>query len=258
MLCRSKAGLTGKGPVWVALSGLILMLAACAESQTGVSTGSRAAYQTVAVVPRINDRLLSAYWENPWGTPGVAEASMGWNASRDAGQMAREILAGVGASATVTSSPTSAPAKAAQAVVLLEQTPLDALASNYDPGRDFLITASSLAAAASSGGVGYIIIDTPENYSPRMVLRITNIDGSNPSNPNVCVVGLTPSLVNPATGEATRKGRSLVGAEKLPIPLSGAGWSTFSASERATVLTYCQSALRRVVSQSFVELGVVK
>lgn len=45
--------------------------------------------------------------------------------------------------------------------------------------------------------------------------------------------------------------------EKLPAALSGQGLSSFTAEERGTVLAYCQSALRRVVSQSFVELQMM-
>ncbi|MCA0869455.1 hypothetical protein LCL97_01335 [Seohaeicola saemankumensis] len=234
------------------------MLTACAESQTGVASGSRAAYTSVAVVPRVNDALLSVYWSSPLASPVASQARLGWSAADGTGQISREILGRAGASVTVTSAPTGSAARAAQAVVVLQQTPLNELAQNYDPGRDLLISAASLAGAASAGGLAVIVINDPAAYQPRSVLRISRVGADAKGDPNLCAIGLTPSLVDPATGKVIQQGRSLMGVEKLPGSLSGRSWSELGGSERATVLAYCQSALRRVVSQSFVELGIVK
>ena len=114
----------------------MLFMTACAETQTGVRSGARSQYDSIAVIPRVNDRLLSVYWSSPIAQPAVSEASMGWSATRGVGQMSREILRPIGTSVTVVSNPTSAGARATQAAIVLQQTPLDALARNYDPGRD--------------------------------------------------------------------------------------------------------------------------
>ena len=257
MPCDTTGSAQKRRLAWSCLGAAFLILSACTPPQTGVATGAKSNYQSIAVVPRLNDRLLTAYWAKPLGEPSISESKMGWNAARDAGEISREILSQAGASVSVASNATSREARTAQVVVVLEQTPLDALASNYDPGRDFLISAVSIAGAASAGGMGYIVIDSPNRYEPRSVLRITNADGENRNNPNVWVVGLTPYLVDPTSGETIRKGRSLFGAEKLPGTFSGRSWSTFSAAEKQKVLIYCQSALRRVVSQSFMELDLV-
>jgi hypothetical protein len=182
---------------------------------------------------------------------------MGWLAADGVGQISRDILGPAGASVTVSSEPGSASAKATQAVVVLEQTPLDAFAQNYDPGRDLLISAASVAGAATAGGMAVIIVDDSRRYRPRSVLRIAGNEQSGQGNSSLCAVGLTPNLVDPQTGETIRKGRSLMGLEKLPVSLSGNNWRSLAPAERSTVLAYCQSALRRVVSQSFVELKIV-
>ena len=241
---------------WVAATTL-LMLTACAESQTGVPSGARSKYSSITVVPRVNDRLLSVYWPNPVSQPLVSEANMGWSAASGVGKISREILGPTGATVTVSSEPGSASAKAAQAVVILEQTPLDAFAQNYDPGRDLLISAASVAGAAAAGGMAVIIVDDSRRYQPRSVLRIAGNEQGGQGNSSLCAVGLTPSLVDPQTGETIRKGRSLMGVEKLQVSLSGTNWGSLAPAERSTVLAYCQSALRRVVSQSFVELQIV-
>ena len=242
--------------VWIAATTL-LVLTACAESQTGVPSGARSKYSSISVVPKVNDRLLSVYWPSPVSRPLVSEAGMGWSAATGVGQMSREILGPTGAAVAISSETGSATAKATQAVVLLEQTPLDAFAQNYDPGRDFLISAASIAGAATAGGMAVIIVDDSKRYQPRSVLRISGNEQGGQGNSSFCAVGLTPSLADPQTGEILRKGRSLMGVEKLPVSLSGTNWRSLSPSERSTVLAYCQSALRRVVSQSFVELQIL-
>ncbi|MEP2506898.1 MAG: hypothetical protein ABJH85_19415 [Paracoccaceae bacterium] len=236
---------------------LLVVLTACAESQTGVVSGARSKYSSIAVVPKVNDRLLSVYWPSPMAQPAVSEANMGWSAANGVVQISREILGPTGASVSVSSEAGSANAKAAQVVVILQQTPLDAFAQNYDPGRDLLISAASVAGAAAAGGMAVIIVDNSRRYQPRSVLRIAGSEQGGQGNSSLCAVGLTPSLVNPQTGETIRQGRSLMGIEKLPVSLSGTNWGSLAPAERSTVIAYCQSALRRVVSQSFVELQIV-
>ncbi|MHA6262075.1 hypothetical protein ACXYMO_02645 [Arenibacterium sp. CAU 1754] len=234
---------------------MALILAACAETQVGVQSGAKSRYQAIAVVPHVNDNLLSVYRKNEFSQPWVTEARMGWDANSGAGQIAKEILGRAGASVTVTRDQHSGSAKAADAVVILRQTPLDQFAQRYNPEQDLMLNVISIAAAASAGGIAYIIIDDERRYRPRSILEIRKSDGSGP---NHCAVGITPALSNAKTGELLKQGRSLMGVEKLPGRLSGHSWQQLTPSERSTVLAYCQSALRRAISQSFVELGLVR
>lgn len=234
---------------------IVLMLAACAETQVGVQSGAKSKYQAIAVVPNVNDSLLSVYRQNEFSQPSVSETRMGWDAVTGAGQISKEILGRTGASVTVTRDQNSASAQASDAVVVLRQTPLDQFAQKYNPGQDLMLSAASIAGAAAAGGMAYIIIDDERRYRPRSILEIRGSDGSGP---NHCAVGITPTLSNAKTGELVKQGRSLMGVEKLPGQLSGRSWQQLSPSEKSTVLAYCQSALRRVISQSFVELGIVR
>ncbi len=74
---------------------------------------------------------------------------------------------------------------------------------------------------------------------------------------DLCAVGITPYLVDPKTGETLKKGRPLTGIERISVRAAGRSWQSFSPSERATILAYCQSAHRRAISQAFVELEIV-
>ncbi len=161
------------------------MMTACAASQTGVSSGSRAAYASVAVVPRVNDALRSGYWSNPLGSPVASQARKGWSAADGTGQIAREILGRAGASVTVTSEPTRGAARAAQAVVVLQKIPLTELAQTDDPGRDLLISAASLAGAASAGGLAVMVINDLAANQRRSVLRISRVGADAQGDPNL-------------------------------------------------------------------------
>lgn len=242
----------------LALLAAVLTLSACAATQTGVASDDRSQYRSVAVVPEINDRVLSVYWANALSQPSASEARMGWNAAQGAGQIAADILSKAGASVTVTSQPTSAAARSSEVAVVLRQTPLNQLAQSYNPGQDILLSGVSVAGAASAGGLATISIRSERGFKPRSVLQIKGGEGAGRTQPEFCAVGITPVLIDPGTGEVLKTGRPLMGTERIPIEASGQNWSTFTPSERAAVLAYCQSALRRVISQAFVELAVVK
>jgi hypothetical protein len=232
-----------------------MILSACAATQTGIQSGGQSKFQAIAVVPRVNDTLLTVYRQNAFSTPVVSEAQMGWNAAKGAGQISTELLSRAGASVSVTADPIDASAKASEAVIVLQQTPLDQFAQKYVPGQDLMLSVASIAGAAAAGGIFYIIIDDEKRYRPRSILEIKGSEGDGPS---YCAIGITPSLINASSGETIRRGRSLMGVEKLPAKISGQAWRQFTPTERSTVLAYCQSALRRVISQSFVELKIVK
>ena len=233
---------------------LVMTLSACAASQVGVPAGAKARYQSIAVIPRVNDNLLSVHRSN-MAELQVSQSRLGWDAAAGAGQISTEILGRTGASVVVTRDKNSAVARDADALIVLQQTPLDQYGQQYTPGQDVLLSSVSIAAAAAAGGMGYIIIDDPRRYSSRSILEVNGSDGSGP---NHCAIGITPVLLNAKTGELIKQGRSLMGVEKLPFQLAGGTWGRLTPAEKSNVRAYCQSALRRVVSQSFVELEIVQ
>ena len=246
-------------PGWrLMLLAAALTLSSCAASQTGVASNDRSQYRSVAVVPEINDQVLSVYWASALSQPSASETRMGWNAAEGAGQISADILSGAGAAVTVTSAPTSAAARSSEVAVVLRQTPLNQLAQSYNPGQDLFLSGVSVAGAAAAGGMATISIRGQKGFKPRSVLQIKSGAEAGRYKPEFCAVGITPLLVDPETGEILKTGRPLMGTEKIPIETSGRTWSGFTASERAAILAYCQSALRRVISQAFVELAVVK
>lgn len=255
MLCNHLPTIAVKRCINALSFSVAVVLSACAASQTGVQSGAQSRYRTIAVVPRVNDNLLTVYRQNEFSQPAVSEAKMGWNAANGAGQISTELLSRAGASVSITADPNSASAKAAQAVIILQQTPLDQFAQKYDPGQDLMLSAASIAGAAAAGGIFYVTVDDERRYRPRSILEIRGSEGEGP---NYCAVGITPSLINASTGETVQRGRSLMGVEELPARISGKTWRLLTSTERSTVLAYCQSALRRVVSQSFVELKIVE
>lgn len=238
------------------LWGFSLLLSACATTQVGVPSGAQSKYEKITVVPRISGRLLTVHRQSELSQPIMSEADMGWNAAGDAGQISKELLGRTGASVSVTSDPRGASAKAAQAVIILQQTPLDQFAQNYSPERDVIVSIAVAAVMAEATGIFYLDFseDDVTRYRRRSILEITGAQGDGP---NYCAVGITPFLVDASTGETIRKGRSLMGTEKVPVRISGVTWQQLTTKERSTVLAYCQSALRRAVSQSFVELDIV-
>ncbi|MDU8946540.1 hypothetical protein [Ovoidimarina sediminis] len=234
-----------------------LALSACAASQTGVGSADRSRYTSVAIVPDINDRLVTVYWANALSSPSSSEARLGWNAAKGAGQISAEILSHTGASVTVSSDPTGSAARSAEVAVILRQTPLNALAQSYNPGQDILLSGVSVAGAAAAGGMATVSIRGERGFQPRSVLHVKGGGVRGRSQLDLCAVGITPYLVDPKTGETLKKGRPLTGIEKISLGASGRSWQSFSATERATILAYCQSALRRAISQAFVELDIV-
>ena len=233
---------------------LVLTLSACAASQVGVQAGAKSKYQSIALIPRVNDNLLFVHRTNI-AEMAVSQSRLGWDAVAGTGQISKEILGGAGASVVVTSDQNSAAARDADALIVLQQTPLDQYGQQYAPGQDVLLSSVSIAAAAAAGGMAYIIIDDPRRYSARSILEVNGNDGSGP---NHCAVGITPTLMNAQTGELIKQGRSLMGVEKIPVQLAGGTWGRLTPAEKSNALAYCQSALRRVVSQSFVELDIVQ
>jgi hypothetical protein len=182
---------------------------------------------------------------------------MGWDVADGAGQISRDILGAAGAVVWVTLDPRGAAASAADVAIVLEQSPLNQLAQNYNPGRDLFLSGVSVASAVAAGGLAVISIEAKENFEPRSVLRMSGGGTGSSIDADFCAVGLTPYLIDPATGETLKRGRSLMGIEKIPVQLGASSWALFTPAERATVLVYCQAALRRAISQAFVELGVV-
>ncbi len=233
---------------------LVMTLSACAASQVGVPAGAKSRYQSIAVIPRVNDNLLSVYRPN-MAELEVSQSRLGWDAAAGTGQISNEILGRTGASVVVTHEKNSAAARDADALIVLQQTPLDQYGQQYTPGQDVLLSSVSISAAAAVGGMAYIIIDDPRRYSSRSILEVNGSDGRGP---NHCAIGVTPVLMNAKTGELIKQGRSLMGVEKLPVQLAGGTWERLTPAEKSTVLVHCQSALRRVVSQSFVELDIVQ
>jgi hypothetical protein len=233
---------------------LVLTLAGCAAAQVGFQAGAKSKYQSIALIPRVNDNLLFVHRTNI-AEMAVSQSRLGWDAVAGTGQISKEILGGAGASVVVTSDQNSAAARDADALIVLQQTPLDQYGQQYAPGLDVLLSSVSIAAAAAAGGMAYIIIDDPRRYSARSILEVNGNDGSGT---NHCAVGITPTLMNAQTGELIKQGRSLMGVEKIPVQLAGGTWGRLTPAEKSNALAYCQSALRRVVSQSFVELDIVQ
>lgn len=233
-------------------SAVLLAVGGCVPNQIGVASGDRAMYERVALSAQMTDRLLSVGWDNLQGATRLSETAMGWSAGSGAVQMAQDILRGTGAQTIATRDAAQAAASGAPVLVRFQQAGLNGLGETYDPGQTMALNAISIAAIIPFGGMATLRIDNPDAFVPRFVLHV----GAPLQAQAVCSVALTPTLIDTGSGATLKVGRTLMGREALP-PLSQARFEDLPAAERRTVTQYCQAALRRVVSQAIVELGLV-
>ena len=234
-----------------------LGLAGCIETtQSGLPTGARTKYGRIAVVPNVSDRVLSSYWASAFSDPVPVEGRLDWNASSGTARLARNQLEAVGARVSVTASTTSREAKASDVILTLRQTPLNKLGQNYDPGRDFFARGGGLIAVIAAA-------DASENksklYQPRFVLWVRNPRASKAMiGENACTVGLSASLVDPASGATLSSGTEVLGRTIVPGDLTAQSFARMPKAEKTKVLAACQSALRSAVSQALVKLNLTQ
>lgn len=237
--------------------GSILGMSACVETtQRNLPSGSRAKYDRVALVPAVGDNVVSSYWQAPFSEPVPTPGRLGWDASAATVALVKEQLGPPGATVTAVSAPNSAAAKAHDVVLVLQQTPLNKLGQDYNPGRDLLALGGGIVAIAAVAGAER---NRDEAFQPRFVLWIRNPQASKAIiGENACTVGLTASLLDPGTGQPTAQGTRVTGRTIIPDPLSARDWAGLSQSEKARVLGYCQLALRSAVTQALARLDIVE
>lgn len=234
-----------------------LGLAGCIETtQTGLPSGARAKFGRIAVVPGVSDRVLSSYWAGAFSEPVPVEGRLGWDASSGTARLVRQQLEAIGARVTVAPSQTSRQAKTSEAVIVLQQAPLNKLGQNYDPGRDFFAMGGGLIAIAAVAGARE---NKSKLFQPRFVLWVRNPRASKAMiGENACTVGLSASLVDPASGKAISSGTQVLGRTIIPGDLTAQSYSKMPKAERTRVLAACQSALRSAVSQALVKLNLTR
>jgi len=210
----------------------------------------------VALVPGVSDLVLSSYWPAAFSEPQPTEGRLGWNASAAAADMVRAQLGPAGSVVTVVPSHTGAAAQTGDVVLILQQTPLNMLGQSYNPGRDFLALGGGLIAIAAVAGAEQ---SKEKAFQPRFVLWIRNPEANRAIiGENACTVGLTASLVDPATGQAVTEGTQVTGRSVIPDALTARDWASLPKPEQARVLSHCRTALKSAVSQALVRLDVVE
>lgn len=241
------------------LIGLVTVvgLAGCVETtQVGVPSDATAQYSKVALVTQIGDRVVSTYWEAAFSEPQPIDGKLGWNAASAASGFVKEQLGPVGTVVSSVSSHTGAAAKQNDAVIVLQQTPLDMLGQNYNPGRDFFALGGGLIAIAAVAGAEK---NKAEKYQPRFVLWVRNPAANKAViGENACTVGLTASLLDPQTGDQIVEGKQVTGRSVIPGALQARDWARFSKREKQLVISHCSLALRSAVSQALLALKVVR
>lgn len=234
-----------------------LGLAGCVETtQANLPSGARTKYARLALVPNVGDRAVSTYWAGAFSEPVPTEGRLGWNASSATTNLVRQLLAPTGAKITVVSSHGSRAAQANDAVIILQQTPLNKLGQDYNPGRDLLALGGGLIAIAAVAGAEK---DKSKTFQPRFVLWVRNPAVSKAMiGENACTVGLSASLVNPKTGKSLSDGAQVIGRTIIAGDLTARDFARMPKPEKARVLASCQSALRSAVSQALVKLNITE
>jgi len=232
-------------------------VAGCLEtSQAGLPAGAEAKYARVALVADVSDAVVSSYWDAPFSEPQPTEGRLGWNAARATAELASQQLTETGASVTVVPSQSSAAAGASDVVVVLRQTPLDRIGQSYNPARDFLALGGGIIAIAA---IADAETSKGQAHKPRFVLWLRNPAVSKAIiGENACTVGLTGTLIDPATGEARGGAVQVTGRSVIPDALPARTYGGLPEPDRARVLSHCRTALRSAVSQALLKMDVVK
>ncbi len=234
-----------------------LSLTGCLDTtQVGIPSDAQAQYSKIGLVTQISDNVVSTYWDAAFAEPQPIDGKLGWNAASATGGFVREQLTPTGAVVANVPSHTGAAAQKTDAVIVLQQTPLDILGQNYNPGRDFFVLGGGLFAI---GAIASAEKAKGEKYQPRFVLWVRNPAVNKALiGENACTVGLTASLVDPATGSQIVEGKQVSGRSVIPGNLQTKDWANFSTSEKQLVRSHCSLALRSAVSQALVGLKVVR
>lgn len=233
----------------------VLGLTACVETtQVGVPSDAKAKYSNVGLVTQISDNVVSTYWKAAFAEPQPYYSQLGWNAASVARGYVNEQLGPTGSVVASISSYTGPAAEQNDVVIVLQQTPLDILGQNYNPGRDFFALGGGLFALAAISGNR---AESDQKYQSRFVLWVRNPEANKAIiGENACTVGLTASLVDPETGDQVVEGKQVTGRSVIPGALQARDWTNFSDDEKQLVISHCSLALRSAVSQALVGLGV--
>ena len=235
----------------------MLLLSGCLEtSREGLSANARTKYARMALVASVSENAVSTYWDAAFSEPKPTEGRLEWNASRATINFVRDQVTPTGTKLTVVTSHTSSSMQANDAVLALQQTPLNTLGQNYFPGRDVLALGGGLigiSAAASSEP------KKDQLFKPRFVLWVRNPAANKAMIGEIaCTVGLTASLLDASSGEALQESVQVSRRMVIPDALSAPDWARMPKSEKKRVLSYCNLALRSAVSQALVRLNVAK
>lgn len=231
------------------LAAVALAIPSCAP-QIGLTGAGRSQFGAIAVAPQFNDTIYSVYYASALGEPQKNAHRSGWNVSGAAGQMAREMLNQAGASVQVVSAAGAITAPGNDVLVLLQQAPLDRAGRAYDPGRTFLVSGAGVMIAES--------LMQNKQYQQRTVLVTSDPAKEQTIGLHYCAVGVKPTLLDATTGEVLKEGVPASAQEDIPAGLLGGGWSSLGAQDRKTAKIYCDSALRRAVSQALAQLDIVR